>query len=57
MKNISFINKIYWVIRQNQWHNGNGQIQDKLDKLFHNKRYVNGGSLKSIDKNCNFIKS
>lgn len=49
MKNISKLKKIYWVLRQNQWHNGNGEILRKLNKLFDGKKYISGGKLNSIN--------
>jgi hypothetical protein len=47
MNGLSFFRKIYWTLRQSQWHIvGNKTVIQKLEKIFMN--YENGGKLMDI---------
>ena len=47
MGGLSFFNKLYWLLRQSQWHIvGNKSVMRKLDKIFTN--YKCGGKINGI---------
>ena len=47
MNGLSFFKKIYWLLRQSQWHIvGNKSVLRKLDKIF--SKYQHGGQIKDI---------
>jgi hypothetical protein len=47
MNGLSFFKKLYWLLRQSQWHIvGNKSVMGKLEKIF--SKYENGGKLNDI---------
>ena len=49
MANLSLLKKLYWYIRQTQWHVvGNNRVIPKLEIIFDD--YINGGVLKDLLK-------
>ena len=47
MNGLSFFKKLYWLLRQSQWHIvGNKSVIGKLEKIF--SKYENGGKLNDI---------
>ena len=47
MNGLSIFKKIYWLLRQSQWHIvGNKSVIGKLEKIF--LKYEDGGKLKDV---------